>query len=232
MRERPVIFSGPMVRAILEGRKTQTRRVLAKQPLDVIACKGEKEGHEWIALLQQQPEARGTMFRCRYGVPGDRLWVRETCAFIWPGEVQVPRSECKIEYRADTGAVLPGGWPEENRADPDCPRWVPAIHMPRSACRLVLEIVNVRVQRLQQISEADARAEGARYFPSIPIGTPHKYSPPTRWSMEELPPNTDHCLSSAKYAFANFWNKLNEKRGHGWDKNPWVWAVEFKRRAP
>lgn len=125
MKERPILFSGPMVRAILDGRKTQTRRVVKPRQgmLD-----------DWTGLP------------CPYGKPGDRLWVRETCYFEQPhGEVI---------YRADPGS--------EKALDPEFTglRWRPSIHMPRWASRITLEIVNVRVERLQDIRVDDARAEG------------------------------------------------------------------------
>ena len=193
-KERPIIFSGPMVRALLEGRKTQTRRV--------------------VRSPEKYSNIRECDFCSPYGQAGDRLWVRETFRGKAPWE---------WEYRAEQDPAT-DGW-----------KWTPAIHMPRVACRLVLEVTATRIERLQEISDADAQAEGARYFPSIPIGTPFKYGrDDIRWSMEDAPPNTDHCLSTARYAFANFWNKL---RGYdatsgepdSWDGNPWVWVVEFKR---
>jgi hypothetical protein len=106
-------------------------------------------------------------------------------------------------------------------------RWKPSIHMPRDYSRITLELTEVRCQRLQEISEEDAKAEGARFFPDIPTG---RYGDNgTRWSMLEVPPDTDHCLSKARLAFGQAWNGLNAERGRGWDTNPFVWALTFRR---
>jgi hypothetical protein len=129
-RCRPILFSAPMVRALLEGRKSQTRRALKHQPIDILAMKGDQ--------------------RCRFGVPGDTLWVRETWA--WPGEEQVI-------YRADASAEkLVEHW----KTDPNFPqiKWRPSIFMPRWASRITLRVTDVRVERLASISNDDAAAEG------------------------------------------------------------------------
>lgn len=110
--------------------------------------------------------------------------------------------------------------------------WKPSIHMPRDACRLVLEITGVRVERLQAITEADAEAEGARHFPRLPMGIVS--ADPCRWSMED-PQSTDECLSTARLAFANFLCKTYGKAPNGvhdprpWEANPWVWVISFRR---
>ena len=151
MTERPILFSAPMVRALLAGTKTQTRRALRIQPLDVLPMNGEHTGREWVGLMQREPEPKGVAFRCKFGVPGDRLWVRETTAefidydYIDGREVELGRD---IVYRAD-------GEDQKRHS-----KWRPSIHMPRERSRITLEIVSVRVERLQDISEADADAEG------------------------------------------------------------------------
>jgi hypothetical protein len=137
MKERPILFSGPMVRAILEGRKTQTRRIVKPQPLCIASG-------EWIM--------NGSA--CKYGKPGDRLWVRETW---W-----APRDDVRGEYKREYikyAATLDGMGQ---------PTWKPSIHMPRWASRINLEVVSVRVERLQNISEEDARAEGI-WQPNWPL---------------------------------------------------------------
>lgn len=155
MKERPILFSGPMVRAILDGRKTQTRRVVKPQPDqryylrsgenvpggEAWACEWDGDEHNGMELHQQT-------IRCPYGVLGDRLWVRETHALWVPG--------CKggISYKADH--IDPRG------DGPSAPiKWRPSIHMPRYASRILLAITGVRVERLHDISEDDALAEGA-----------------------------------------------------------------------
>jgi hypothetical protein len=109
-------------------------------------------------------------------------------------------------------------------------KWTPAIHMPRWASRITLEITGIRVERLQAITEADAKAEGARLFPDIPVPTegrpPWAIDHAPRWSMFE-PPSTDHCLWTAHSAFGNAWIQINGQPS--WDSNPWVWALSFRR---
>ncbi len=213
MTERPIIFSGDMVRAILDGTKTQTRRVVKPEPTDY--------GLEWI----ETPEGfaawvdwgltldEGQQRLCPYGVTGDRLWVRETWGAVWPDVDRdyVPLEECNIEYRADLppGCTdYPGQWPaEEARGDPDAPKWRPSIHMPRWASRIMLEITGVHVERVQDISFDDAIAEGVCV-------------------------DAHGMRSECRNWFCALWNSINAKRGYGWDANPWVWVIEFRRVSP
>lgn len=231
MKERPILFSGQMVRAILSGQKTQTRRVVKMQPTSRADIGSYGSG---MPFIRNQNLAAKNL-DCPYGQPGDRLWVRET----WQGPI-MDGDEFENEYRDNPDkfqrpeycfyAADDGSPPEFVDADDNlrcC--WRPSIHMPRWACRLVLEIVSVRVERLHDISEADAMAEGARRFDDIPVKTPSFR--PNRWSMES-PENTDQCLSTARWAFANYFCKVNSKSlyDHGpWDANPWVWVIEFRR---
>ena len=190
-----------MVRALLNGTKTQTRRVV--KSLEVRAGMPE-------------PEMQSLLRRCPYGALGDRLWVRETFAKI-DGQTQ-PWIE--TDYRA---TYTPGDRLGDSLGIKK--RWTPAIHMPRSACRIELDVTGVRVERLQDISDADAIAEGVRRFPDLT----YRGEPDNRWSME-APISTGQCLSTPSMAFANFFNKIN---GPGsWDANPWVWVIEFKQVKP
>lgn len=208
MESRPIIFSGPMVRAILEGRKTQTRRPLKPQPI----CGDDPN---WI-----RPP-------CPYGEPGDRLWVRESTGFA----SDVSSGRIIGRYLADGSPVMRDGEPADwwySR------RLCPSIHMPRWASRITLEITDIRVERLQKISREDAIAEGAREFPDLPPGR-HPYGQDPRWSMED-PIYVSECLDTPRAAFANYWCKVNGKKLPGgvldsrpWDENPWVWVVEFRR---
>lgn len=206
MRERPILFSGPMVQAILVGRKTVTRRVLKPQP--------DSDGGPPLATGWFHPETADGgpgphtfgvygvdwHVRCPYGAPNDRLWVRETFAPNYfarglPG------------YRTDWD----GRFPE--------PRWRPSIFMRRHESRITLEVVSVRVERLQEITEEDARAEGVRpsdaavVFQNDASGRPHQRSD---MGMTHLG------------AFAILWDKINGSRAP-WVSNPWVWRVEFRR---
>lgn len=224
MKERPILFSGEMVRAILDGRKTQTRRVVKPQPPAECSIHYMLGKESWLPPEKQSPirhtwEAwHGPLFQNRpekylcgvhdvtspYGGVGDRLWVRENgwepCApsigQIAAGADTWPR----YEYDAD-------GVTEANAEDFKAWGWKrrPSIHMPRWASRITLEITGVRVERLQTISEDDAVAEGR----------PRHTKPPESISTVEM--------------FATSWNRLNEKRGYGWDANPWVWVLEFRR---
>lgn len=187
MTERPILFSGTMVRAILEGKKTQTRRVIKPQPDDDCLNDGG-----WPITLEQ----------CPYGVTGDRLWAREK----WCMTVGQPLSEQEpIRYAADFDPASRGPWR-------------PSIHMPRWASRITLEITDIRVQRVQEISEDDAKNEGLRRV------TDGLY---TYWRKDEWTKGPAG-FSSAVGAFRDLWDSINAKRGHVWDANPWVWAITFK----
>jgi len=204
-RERPIIFGGEMVRAILGGQKTQTRRIVKPQPED---CIGLSELHRtypasypnhWAeagASIVALKDGEAPSWRCPYGQPGDRLWVRETFADEAGGTRKFPGEH--IYYRADgEGVDLQGG------------RWSPSIHMPRWASRILLEVNSVRVERLQDISDDDAMAEGV---------IPYK----SGWTNGLLGP-----FSSPVLAFLDLWESIN---GPGsWDQSPWVWVVGFRR---
>ena len=198
MAERPIIFSGPMVRAILDGRKTQTRRYLKNQ--DVWSRAGE-------AILRRFP-------RQTDGVPyavGDVLWVRESCIIAPPGWTDSPASP-RGPFCQEVGYAVCDGTVEAAR---DYGLTItPAIHMPRWAARILLDVSDVRVERLQDISEEDAVAEGCPgwYAPSHPdFGV------------------TDGRLPHEESA--EFWDSLNgRKAGRTWADNPWVTATTFQQR--
>lgn len=192
MSEKPILFSGAMIRAILDGRKTQTRRIVKMQPptdKHVLArCVSSTDKRSEGKLRWITPDgSEGTgFFPCPYGQPGDRLWVRET----WRGGSDSFSSG--LHYRADLD-------------EPGAPgQWTPSIHMPRWASRISLEVKAVRVERLQDISEADAEAEGV----------------------------DSRGDGSERYraAFRLLWCEIY---GHAsWDANPWLWCVEFTRVQP
>lgn len=198
MAERPIPLRSHEVRAILAGTKTQTRRVVKQQPQrcerGVLMWTVSKYRKIGFQARDVHPDLHEF---CPYGQPGDRLWVRETWA-------QHPQSASTVFYRATVEAEP--GFPVW-----DGP-WRPSIHMPRSASRITLEITGVRVERLQDISEADALAEGIRMQTT------------TGWfSVAGL----GGAGTTAKAAYALLWESIN---GPGsWDANPWVWVVEFKR---
>ncbi|MDD2055830.1 hypothetical protein NPS46_25095 [Pseudomonas putida] len=226
-KERPILFNAPMVRAILEGRKTVTRRVVKPQytegPWSVRSAENprhERHSHDWWLPTGTQPYT--ALPHCPYGGPGDRLWVRETTEI----DEQTTDSAVLSRYAADGAPVL-----YSNSSDPayngtaahwDYPRPSrPSIHMHRWASRILLEITDVRVERLQDISEDQALAEGI--IPHVRGGWhwhPHDPSNVDDWHQ--------FGFKSAAYAFQDLWIGT----GGNWDANPWVWVVEFKRVTP
>lgn len=216
MKERPILFSGSMVRAILDGRKTQTRRVVKPADLARVGADGVEL---WTGFMGWQPAdivladqslSTNTQTRCPYGQPGDRLWVREAfsgphCMEAWNGNAAVPPSKwatcSSIWYWAD--------------GNPDAGDWTrprPSIHMPRWASRITLEITGVRVERLNDCSEADAIAEGIVPRPGADGEWAHY---------------ADTGLSTdAIGSYRSLWEQINGPAS--WDDNPWVWVVEFQ----
>ena len=220
MKESPILFSAPMVRALLDGTKTQTRRVVKRIPwlaganADFAGASPFVNAGEWRIAGGEEMTAG---FRCPYGAPGDRLWVKETWS-IDPCPVMPftgPRS-------SDGGEVMylaTDGW--------DGP-WRPSIHMSRWASRITLEITDVRVQRLHQLTRDDILAEGVRIpacaatmNPLIDVST--RNGPSAFLSREQLG-NVDALLRAH---WAALWCAINGRPS--WDANPWVWALTFKR---
>ena len=206
MTEHPIFFSSEMVRFILAGHKTQTRRVIKPQPIRN-RIQVTKSGL-WVSLDE------AARF-CPYGQPGDFLWVRETWGAVWPDDQEeTPLRDCHIEYRADLplgSTDYPGSWPaEEARGNDDAPKWRPSIFMPRWASRIALEITSVRVERVQDISEDDVKAEGI---------SPHILAK-VILSLSDNPPDP-------RWKFIELWNSINSKRGYSWASNPWVRAISF-----
>lgn len=213
MKERPILFNGEMVRAILEGRKTQTRRII-----DVAKIKPSVWTHESIGKINgpawrawTKTYAVGSdLFNCPYGQTGDRLWVKET----WRGGTDTLES---VWYKASDDCALKYGFCQ-------C-TWKPSIFMPRDFSRITLEIVNVRVERLNEIKDKDALEEGYPYefvkaFPELKDKSTGIFagSKANFYGVQVPKPN-------GWYQF--LWESIN---GHGsWDKNPWVWVIEFKR---
>ena len=205
MTDRPIIFSAPMVRALLDGRKTQTRRIIKKAAaIDALAVFGPQ-----FLMLPGNNDLVGF-------APGDRLWVREAWSAIMTGGWTIADARRrmfseKIVYRAD------------GHGHEDGDGWWPSIHMPREFSRLTLIVTDVRVQRLQDISEADAVAEGVKQvsctFPPMQgctraLRQRQIYEWPGGWSVDAVP------------AYRALWNSI-----HGpdaWGENPWVCAVTFK----
>jgi hypothetical protein len=209
------MFNTEMVRAILDGRKTQTRRVIKP---------------EWSRCLdlEDPDDARKAMEQCPYGQPGDQLWVRETYTPKSLPEVK----NCDVIYKANFNTS--DGFGSEiidfNTGELTPLIWYPSIFMPRWASRITLEVVKVRVERVQEISEEDAICEGI--YPLLAI-TPFirikKFAAPGIMATNVYGEHDDLRFSTATDAFKELWNSINAKRGCEWDVNPWVWVIEFKR---
>lgn len=234
MREKPILFSAPMVQAILAGKKIQTRRVIKPEVsagFDVgRGTEDAKAGYpfvedkfgDWLPAVRFAP--------CQ---PGDLLWVREA----WRVAAWREEDGIQVEYRADAScshwiqppeeqfddlweqstndAIVAGLATDENGdyswGHGECPtRWRPSIFMPRWASRLTLRVTNVRAERLQDISDADICAE---------LGCPLDYPGPGPAPYQR----------NLRGAFAGLWDSINAKRGYTWTSNPWVWAITFER---
>ncbi|CAI2080637.1 Uncharacterised protein [Serratia ficaria] len=211
MKEHPVIFNAEMVRAILEGRKTQTRRVMKPQPEPCY-----RGGHWWpsntfktmLHIEEQMQNGQGGWKglvgdACPFGQVGDRLWVRETFMDLTGTGIEATTGKFEgFAYRTDTPA---GSYGDEVRKEYGL-KWTPSLHMPRKACRILLEITAVRVERLNDISHDDAKAEGCCYGRGG--GVP------------------DFAVTPADH-FPTLWASIYGEES--WSANPWVWVIEFRR---
>lgn len=221
-RERPILFQGDMVRSLLAGTKTQTRRIVKPQPDDT--HNGQPYWHigglrtSWLHRpVGAEPHWGNNPLLCPYGVAGDRLWVRESFAEEYdycdhPEMPGAPREHFHYawHYRAD-------GEPQRAELEGCLSGWKPSIHMPRSVSRILLEITEVRVERLQDISEGDARAEGITDGGCTECGNPE-------------PCGCTNPSPDARDAYCHLWGQINGP--DSWTVNPWVWAVSFKVVQP
>ncbi|MCK9526075.1 MAG: hypothetical protein M0R49_09130 [Limnochordia bacterium] len=204
MCEKPILFSTDMVRAILDGRKTMTRRIVKGLPDDQSGC-------DLGVIKTNYGELTGYGFETMPYQPGDILWVRETWAMLnldhHPINVGNPDYPVIYVYKADH---------ETGNDGPDRIKWRPSIHMPREAARIFLKVIDVRVERLQDVTPEDIAAEG---LPSFII-----------------PPGHEHYKNVCGENWLGFdwyiklWNNIYAKRGYGWKVNPWVWVIEFERK--
>lgn len=220
MKERPIIFNLESVRAVLAGMKTMTRRVVkapgvSLNPLSHDYATGAKLGEEngSFGLWFYGDRGWSRLVKCPHGKPGDRLWVREVFAQMCSWDRMVKHCDCGsdairstehyVEYRADSDNPRPGDWPEDVDLDDyfpgTVPHWSSSIFMPRTASRILLEIADVRVERLQEITTDDAYKEG------MPRGF------------------------SNRVPYKKEWDRINAKRGFSFEHNPWVWVISFKR---
>jgi hypothetical protein len=261
MKERPILFSAPMVRALLAGRKTQTRRVVSERAKSGPRFNQSPDVWVWIdGVFRSLLGGREHPVACPYGAPGDRLWVRETWRpYSWhednPIGIEFAADGARME---DLGALDATGyehWYERvvlscteecqskgliadeggnySWSEGESPlRWRLSIHMPRWASRITLEITQVRAERVQEISEADAIAEGCAEEPvttdDIEAMVAERFDETAALAVA-LGPGT----ITAKGGYAFLWDQINgERPGCAWSDNPWVWVVEFKQVHP
>lgn len=233
MRERPILFSAPMISKILAGAKTQTRRIVAHPHIadaDIFAGAPDEHGRWEFGISGGGGVfAHGDSIRCPYGVHGDTLWVREehyryghweAVTGAWR-RTRTGRQRWRFvadsaEIRYEAPPVFRKG---RHHKDPATPAWHKRLarFMPRSASRITLEVTEVRVQRLQDISEEDARAEGLIFDGRYWNGAPHAIK------------GTPRCMTTARAAFADLWDSINGRDGRWWSDSPFVWALSFRR---
>lgn len=199
MTERGMIFNGEMVRAILDGRKTQTRRPIKWKQTRFTEIGEREDGSKW-PWSEDAEHACDFWHPCPFGAVGDRIWVRETWA-----RYNIDQNSHDIAYRATT----PADWPEEGR-------WRPSIHMPRWASRILLEITNIGVQRIRSISQNDAAREGLMRLPAT-----------GRYCINHGDQYFGGASHDAREVFSWLWQSIYGEES--WKANPWVWVIEFKR---
>lgn len=214
IKERPILFSAPMVRAILAGTKTQTRRVVRPQPsrgMELWGSESEPQDGEFTF----SGNGNELFVKCPYGAVGSRLWVRETWQ-VWTEFDGIKASDLPEEMRARLNYPADGNvWDARLR---------PSLHMPRWASRITLEITKIRVERLNDISNEDAAAEGA--YGAV-LSKTRLMDEAARFERRVFQSGSPVVTRRAE--FAALWESIN---GEGsWDKNPWGWVIEFKRVA-
>ena len=208
MTIKPIIFSGPMVRAILDGRKTMTRRVITNEHI-INNWDCAEDGTPIAYVDRHTGDIYPPTFPARYQ-PGDILWVRETWQQLAPwtdNGWELDWDKRQYYYAADGNPGIE--MTDDNGFQLECFRWRPSIYMPKDAARIFLRVTDVRAERVQEITHADALREGVNECPGYD-------------SMNE---ECDCILIK----FAELWESLNAKRGYGWKMNPWVWVYTFER---
>ncbi len=225
-KEKPILFNTEMVRAVLDGRKTQTRRVIKTDISNALSAKvafseyGEKSVR-WDALMDDKDDFYYRRFRCPYGKVGDRLWVRESWADV-TGAFEDADDMRDVAFKADDSVWNCYGQMVylEKLGDSGIfvDKWKPSIHMPKWASRITLEITDIRVERIQDITETDAEAEGIECF-----------DPENDQAVCRMPGTDKWDWNFATDVFRELWDSINEKRGYSLESNPFVWVIEFKK---
>jgi hypothetical protein len=219
IKSRPIIFSSMMIRAIQDKLKTQTRRIIrfpkhAYSPnLDWIKSIHRDGKGNWVACSTNRPGLdeftrkaypNGEGFLCQYGRIGENLWVRETCFFEWPSDCPPENiKDCKVIYKADNPDYM---FDKSIREEYPEYRWTSAIFMPRWASRFELKILDIKAEKLKDISEKDAQSEGVECFADIDYTSGYTY----------------------RFRFMQLWDSINKKQGLTWNDNPWVWVIKFQ----
>jgi len=240
VKERPILFSASMVCAILEGRKTVTRRSVKATKAHADGFMMLDHGNGWrpynaFGDFTSDHEGMEYPITCQYGKPGERLWVRETwsdvnlqgapgIAYRADGEVRELMEDASFldedgafNYDDPRSKTCQFTWWSEDLLGGKQGRWRPSIHIPRWASRILLEITAVRVERLQDISEDQAKAEGVRlYTDHVELGE--------RWHVDGI----ETYSADPRKSFELLWTSV----GGDWNANPWVWVVEFRRVTP
>lgn len=234
MKERPILFNAPMVLAILSGTKTQTRRICKPAAsLSVVVDCGDPEtdcGPEWWG------NEEGTVrFRCPYGQPGDRLWVREAIRLVPDQAPDDGAGPVLSVYAADNLPTVADAWPWRRK-------YLPPMHCPRGLSRILLEVVSARAERLQDISEADAMAEGVEFD----SGWEESDGSNGHGWLDYMSKDDAYSCRTAVESYRTLWDSINgapvierddngneiARRSFAWAANPFVWVVEFKAVQP
>lgn len=243
MKERPILFKDTMVTAILEGRKTQTRRIIKKQASKDCGIYHRPDG--LYTYTQCEGIAVGEPFKCFYGKPGDRLWVRETHylygKWVKNGLSKTGRQKWKFKALKKEAKHF-DCLPDKIVTKKNKTGWFkrPSIFMPRWASRITLEITDIRVERVQEISEKDASNEGCNleWYRDNAGGEEDLWPCPKCNGFqvhgalgENLGVTEVDCTDcdSAVKMFKHLWDSINDYKGFGWKSNPWVWKISFKK---
>lgn len=234
MKEHPILFTGAMVRAILDGAKTQTRRVVISSKRGIFDEDKVQRGYidrdgcaQFVTRGAGTDDESGFWVPPRYGEPGDRLWVRESWQVHRDFDVLPPKLVAAALGGDVEGCIEYKATPRE-RGQEYFGKLRPSIHMPRWASRITLEVTEVRVQRVQEIDAYDSCCEGALRVDTDSVRPGYMAAAKAATDAREKPP----LGPGPRERFQWLWESINAKRGFGWDVNPYVWAVTFKRVQP
>jgi hypothetical protein len=235
MKDIPIIFSGPMIPPIIVDLKTHTRRLNGLKEINKTPDEWKFEnffyasrtpnGEKELYSTFENKDGKDFIVKSPYGKSGDKLWVRENMSVHDEGGIEyLARS---VQTGLASSLIKSPDFKEEqirwfeNYGKSDKDKTIPSIHMPRWAARILLEVLSIRVERVQDISQEDSYAEGVGFAHSRPADCGHK-----EWKRHNGNQSVWDCSICI---FKMLWTRINGARGFGWDVNPWVWVVEFKR---